>query len=170
MKFLNTNHKDIAPTFIAGIVMLGLATILLGITLYLQHKIPSSSIQTPFKIGQAVTLGSATFKINGVSYSDGKPGFPAPASQHYLIVDCTITNITDKPINVFPASDIYLKRSSGEVAYLTPFALDQPFRAGELSPGETIRGEISYVTPKNASFKLYIDSIYSGGVIPFELQ
>jgi hypothetical protein len=170
MKFLHSHRQDLSPTFIAGLVMLMIASLLLGVTLYLQHKQPQTLLQTPFKIGQVVTLGSATFKINGVSYSDGKPGFPAPASQHYLILDVSVTNISEKPINIFPASDMYLKRSTGEVAYLTPFALDQPFRAGELSPGEAIRGEISYVTPKDSTFKFYVDSIYSGGVVPFALQ
>ncbi len=168
-KFTPRNRP--AATYTAGLIMLGLAAILLTLTLFTQHQNRRTSPpQTAYANGQLVAMGSAAVKINRVTYSEGKATFPIPPGQHYVIVDLSVANTSDKPINILPASDIYLKTATGEVSYLTPYELNQPFRAGELLPGETIRGQISYAASKTAPTKLYVDGIWSGGVIPFSLR
>jgi len=151
--------------------MLSLSIVLLATALFVQHQPRRASVaQNPYPNGQAVTMGSVSMKINNVTYSDGKKSFPIPPDQHYVIVDLSVTNVSDRPVNILPGSDIYLKKDSGEVSYLTPFELDEPFHAGELSPGETVRGQISYAAGKTAKYKLFVDGIWSGGVIPFSLR
>jgi hypothetical protein len=68
-----------------------------------------------------------------------------------------------------PAADTYLKDTSGNVVYLTPFELSQPFRSGELLPGEQIQGQLSYLVKKSKSYALYIDSTWSGRLIEIKL-
>jgi hypothetical protein len=122
------------------------------------------------KIGTPVTMGVSTMELTKVSFSDGQPGFTAPEGKHYVIVDLLIKNNADHPINVLPSSDTYIKNEAGKVSYLTPFVVDQPFRAGGLLPGEQIKGQLSYLVDKTVSLKLFIDSIWSGGVVSFKIQ
>jgi hypothetical protein len=164
-------HKRSNATYIAGLAMLGLSTVLLATAVYIQHQPRRGSVpQTAYANGQTVSMGSVSLKINRVTTSNGNPAFPSPPGQHYVVVDLSVTNLSDQPINILPGTDIYLKTTTGEVSYLTPYVLDQPFHSGELSPGETVRGQISYAAGKTAQYKLYVDAIWSGGVIPFSLR
>ena len=127
--------------------------------------------QVPFEANQNINMGSATLRVSNVTYADGSAHFSAPAGMHYLILDLAVKNYSDKPINVLPASDTYVKASDGKAIYLTPYELASPFRSGELSPGEQITGQLSYLVPTAAkSLKFYVDAIWSGGVVPIAIK
>lgn len=159
-----------------SVVLAALSLVVLGVSLWLHFQpaavlnVTSSRPQTPFSIGSPVAMGVVTMTINKVSYDSGSDMFAAPAGKHYAIVDLSVKNRSGKPINVLPASDIYAKAPDGTVTYLTPFGLESPFHAGELPAGETVTGQLSYLIPKTGKVNLYVDGIWSGGVIPFVLQ
>lgn len=123
-----------------------------------------------YGVGEVVPVGSAEVQVAKITFSNGQPGFTAPADKRYLIVELTVKNNANQPIDVLPSSDTYIKNTAGHVSYLTPYGLKQPFRAGKLLPGEQITGQLSYLTAKKGSLKLFVDSIWSGGVIPFKVQ
>ncbi len=160
--------------FLASLVILFLALCTLGMALYVQHHTPQHIlVETPsagHAIGQNITQGEASIKVTSIKTSQGQPGFTAPEHKHYVIVTMHITNNVDHPIDVFPSSDMYIKDSAGRVGYLTPFALSNPFHAGALLPGESVQGELSFVVPDRGRVKLYVDSIWSGGVVPYKVQ
>lgn len=124
---------------------------------------------TPIAVGQIISQGAVQLKVDHVTTSDGSGSFTAPSDKHYVILELSVTNNSDSPIHILPTSDTYLKTSDGNVSYVTPFALDQPFRAGELLPGETIKGQLSYQAERQKPQTLYVDAIWSGGVIPLSL-
>jgi len=161
--------------FYASVILLAIAITLLIIALVVQSdtkRINSYSAQPAkaFSTGQMVEMGDVSLLVKKVSFGGSQPGFLAPPGKYYAVVDLLVKNRSEKPIDIEPSSDSYVKDSAGNVSYLTPYILDNPFRAGELPPGEQISGQLSYIAPKNQPLKLYIDGIWSGGVIPFALN
>lgn len=159
--------------FVLGV---GALMVICGLVLTLSAQRGSSSrqlpakAQMPYAIGRVINQGAVTFTVNSVVYRPGSGSFTAPAGSRYAIIEIAVTNRSDAPVQVLPSSDIYLKTASGDVAYLTPYTLDRPFRAGELPPGETIKGELSYLVSEQQTYGLYVDGGWSGGVLPFSLS
>ncbi len=157
--------------FYVNTTLLAVAIVLLGLSLWTQNDQKDAPIPfAGYSKGVTVSMGSVAVKVSSVTSAAGKGHFVAPEGMKYLIVGLTIKNTSGKPINVLPSTDTYVKSTDGKVTNLTPYNLDQPFRAGELLPGEQISGQLSYLVAKDKSQKLYIDAIWSGGVIPIELQ
>lgn len=154
--------------FYISLGLLLTSTILLGLALRAEYRTallrPAVS-GAPFILGQDVTMGAATMKLSNPTYTDGTGIFAAPEGKHYLILDFSVKNVSDKSINVMPASDTYVKAANGTLGYLTPYTLENPLRAGELLPGETINGQLSYLVNKNTDELFYVDSIWSGAVV-----
>ena len=157
-----------------ALIILFFSIVVLGLSLKTQRDTKRlysySAIQSkPFNTGRQVNMGVVGITIDKVSYPTGQKPFISPAGKQYAVVTLDIINRSDKPINIAPASDTYIKDSSGNVSYLTPYALSNPFRAGELPPGEEIVGDLSYLVSKTSKNKLYVDAIWSGGVLSFNL-
>lgn len=129
----------------------------------------SATVQTPFKLNQEIRMGSALITAANPTYSKGSPHFKAPQGKHYLLVAITIKNFTERPIVVSPSTDIYLKDTIGTTTYLSPYELTNPFHAGELPAGEQTTGQLSYLVSDTANPNMYIDAIWSGGVLPISL-
>lgn len=168
---LNKLHGTQAQ-FYASIVLFLLAGCML-IAAYIQEQPPTqkeANPQQPYSAGVTIKQGSVAMTISDLHYDNGNGVFTAPADKHYLIFTFTVKNRSDRQVNVLPSSDTYVKTTAGKVIYLTPFTLDNPFRAGELPPGEQIQGQLSYLVPKNETSKFFVDAIWSGGVIPFAIK
>lgn len=164
---------EVKQLFYISIGLLALALVLLVIALAVATNRESKIVVSPnegYKVGVVVSQGNTSMKVNGVTFGGSQPGFKAPAGKHYAVIDFSVTNNVDKPINVLPSNDTYVKDSAGVVTYLTPYAVASPFRAGTLLPGETVRGQLSYLIASTGSVKLYVDGIWSGGVVPFKVQ
>jgi hypothetical protein len=158
--------------FAISLVILAVSALLLGFALRTEHNVSAvrtARTQTPFSLGQEITMGSVTLMASHPAYSGGSGNFASPAGMHYLILDLSVRNNSAKAIQVMPTTDTYVKDAAGHVIYVTPFGLSRPFRAGELSPGETVNGQLSYLVPVKSPLKLYVDSIWSGGVLPIQL-
>lgn len=161
-------------TTIASIVLLFISTLTLLYTVlyYRQHRdiVVSTLPQTPIKIDQPISIGVVSLKVSDVKTSNGVGPFVAPEDKEYILLTLTVKNRSDKPIQVLPSTDTYVKDQAGNVSYLTPFALEAPLRAGELLPGEVIKGDVSYMVDKSSTNKFYVDASWSGAVIPFSLN
>ncbi len=109
-----------------------------------------------FPSGQLVKMGSVELTIENVEQSDGSPPFVAPTGSVYVIADLVVQNTTDAPLQIMPTVDTYAKTETGMVSTLATYAYTQPFRAGELLPGEMIRGQIAYLVPRDKTVKLFV--------------
>ncbi len=168
------SQLDTIKLFYLSVGLLVLSLLTLSGALIVQHNYPhalsAAARVEGYALNTPISMGLVTMEITKVSYSAGQPGFAAPADKHYAIVDFKVKNNADHPINVLPSSDIYIKDTAGNVSYLTPFALERPFKAGAVLPGEQAQGQLSYVATKTGELKLYVDGIWSGGVVPFKVQ
>ncbi len=157
--------------FWSSVVLCVFSAIMLSTTLAVErhdreHFYRKASALTPFQQGQTVRMGAASVTVADASFLPGSGHFAAPAGKQYLVATLIVKNFSDKPINVLPSTDTYVKDVSGHIVYLTPFGLDEPFHAGELLPGEQVRGQVSYLVSKAQQLTFYVDAIWSGGVLP----
>ncbi len=154
--------------FVSSLVLFAVSVILLTAALY--AGVPHKTRQAVYQAGSEVVNGQAKFSINNLTYSDGTSRFTAPPNKHYVIFDFTVENTSDKPITILPANDTYMKNQEGVVSFLTPYGLENPFRAGDLLPHEKITGQLSYLVDMNESQKLYIDAVWSGALIAIAIN
>lgn len=119
---------------------------------------------------QVISHGSATIGISDIRSERGSGRYAAPTGSHYVVLTLTVKNNIDMPITIAPSSDSYMKNDAGDVVYLTPFELTSPFHAGQLLPGETVRGELSYLVKDTQRYRYYLESDWTGGVVSFSLQ
>lgn len=158
--------------FLLGAGLLLVSLVVLGFALRAEHNATARRAinpKHPFMLGQTVSLGSASVKVDHLTYGHGTSAFTAPTGQEYAELYLTVKNIADKPIYIAPATDTYVKNASGQVAYLTPYELAHPFHAGELLPGDTVSGQLSFLVKNHTHYTFYVDGIWSGGVLPFAL-
>lgn len=156
-----------------SVTLFACAAVLLVLSLYIEthhQRVVTSQATTGYPVGTSLSQGVATVKLESVSYVSGTGHFTTPAGKKYAVMTIRIKNRSDTPINVLPTSDIYVKDAAGNTVYLTPFSLNAPFHAGELPAGDTVGGELSYIVPSNGPLKLYIDAIWSGGVLIYTLR
>jgi hypothetical protein len=131
---------------------------------------PKQTTQALYTPGSQIVSGKAQFQIDNITYSNGSSHFAAPEGKQYLILSFTLKNVSKETISILPANDTYVKDSNGNVYSLSPVGLDNPFRAGELLPGDTITGQLSYLVPKDTPLKLYIDALWSGSLIAIAVK
>jgi hypothetical protein len=122
-----------------------------------------------YKMGTPIESGKVQTTINSMRFEQGTGSMAAPAGKQYLILDVSLTNTSNNTVAILPSTDTYIKTTDGKVYFLTPYALEQAFRAGDLRVGDKITGELSYLVPKDTSYTMYIDSVWSGGVISVRL-
>ncbi len=154
-------------------VLVLIAIILLSITISVQNtnaKLIHVRPGNAYQLKQTIHSGDVIMSVASVRFDEGKKPFAAAPDKTYAIVDLSIKNISDTPIQILPSNDTYVKNAKGDVSYLSPFPLEQPFRAGELAPGEQIHGDLSYLINKADTVKLYVDAKWSGIAVPITLQ
>ncbi len=154
------------------IFSLGMLFVSLGILLYARH-VATERVRIPYAgvlLNKPVSSGSTTLTVKKVFFRPGTKQFSAPQGYEFLIVTLAVRNNGEKPLNVFPTTDTYVKTSDGKVSYVAPYRLVQPFHSGSVLPGEATEGELSYVVPKDSIYKFYVEASWSGGAIPFMIQ
>ena len=172
-KLFKLQLQEISPTklFYSSLLFWLLAIVTLFGALSVQHN---TQRPTPpavgYAIGKKITSGLVSLQVVSVKTTNGLTHLMAPNGQQYVIATVAIHNNSSHPIIVTPSTDTYIKDTVGHVSYLTPYSLSAPFRAGSLLPGDTIQGQLSYLASKTGNLRLYFDGIWSGGVLPFEVQ
>lgn len=174
-KLINRFFEKPTTVFWTSCAILAISAITLTTTLVVsgrEHRrlYSQSAALSGFAPGQTVRMGAASVSVSGPTYTSGTGHFVAPAGRQYLTLDFTVKNYSDKPIAILPSTDTYVKDGSGAVVYLTPYGLERPFRAGELLPGERVTGQLSYLVPAKTPLRFYVDSIWSGGVVPIGIR
>lgn len=157
--------------FYISLVLLFIATGLLVAALLVQRN-DDRRIQPSkgYNTGISIKSGLVTMSVEKVRFDTGQGRSKSPPGQQHAIVNFIVQNNSSQVINILPSTDTYIKDSTGNVSYLSPYNLDKPFRAGALSPGEQIKGELSYTTASSGDLKFIVDSIWSGGPVSFKIQ
>ncbi|MCA9327463.1 DUF4352 domain-containing protein [Candidatus Saccharibacteria bacterium] len=121
-------------------------------------------------VGKSISVGSSTLTVDKVTTKTGSQPFVAPEGHEYLVVTLTVRNNGEKPFSVLPTTDTYVKESDGTVDYPAPFTLEKPFHSGIVLPGESTKGELSYLVPKSSAYKLYVEADWTSTAVPFMVK
>ncbi|MFZ1249015.1 MAG: DUF4352 domain-containing protein [Candidatus Saccharimonadales bacterium] len=160
-----SDHK----IFLISCALFVLSIFTLGSALLLVQKhdrLPSNGI----RMGVDVRNGSSELQVYTIEHRPGTQQFPAPKGYEYVVVTLKVKNVGERPFSVLPTNDTYIKTSDGHVSYVSAYELEAPFRAGLILPGESTRGELSYLVPKQANYKFYVESSWTATAIPFMVQ
>lgn len=133
----------------------------------------SERTRVPFvgvESGKPISSGVSTTTVTNIRRTSGKKPFVAPNGYEYIVLTLSVRNNGEKPFDVLPTTDTYIKTNNGDVSYVAPYSLERPFRSGQVLPGESTTGELSYLVPKNTAYKFYVESGWSGGAVSFMVQ
>jgi|GEM_PF-1589266 len=156
---------------LASLLFMIIALIALSLSLFVyQASKPKVYKYGVYASGTPITAGAVSVVINKVTYNAGQNGFVVPTGKQYIVIDATVSNASNKALFISPSTQTYIKDNDGRVYYLTPSGLEDPFKAGDLIAGDKISGELSYMVSKDKTYTLYIDAIWSGGVVSVRLN
>ena len=129
-------------------------------------RVPFAGVES----GKPISSGVSTTTVTNIRRTSGKKPFVAPNGYEYLVLTLSVRNNGEKPFDVLPTTDTYIKTNNGDASYVAPYSLEHPFRSGQVLPGESTTGELSYLIPKNTAYKFYVESGWSGGAVSFMVQ
>lgn len=121
-----------------------------------------------FEIGTITKISNLHFCVNSARWSKGDELFLPKPDHIFLILDCTINNLDDKPIAI---SSMMMSKLNDEEGYSQDhnwFVDTKGQLDGELSPGQKMRGEIAFEVEKNQTSWEFIfkpDLINPGQII-----
>jgi hypothetical protein len=110
-------------------------------------------------IGDKVSSKDLILTLNSVTYveSIGEEYFVStPKSGNiYAVLDLTFENIStdkEKMVNLFDMGKIYDdEKYSYDIDFMATTQLDKALKSDNLLPGRTVRGQVAYEVPKDAS-------------------
>ena len=121
-----------------------------------------------FEIGTTAKISNLHFCVNSTRWSKGDE-LSLPKSDHiFLILDCTINNLDNKPITISSMMMFKLNDKEGYSQDQNWFLDTKGQLDGELSPGQKMRGEIAFEVEKNQTSWEFIfkpDLINPGQII-----
>lgn len=161
-------RRRLDRTTVMIVLMAALCVLSLSVSFATLARLPVTS--APYgglPMRTSIRHGRVEMTVRSLTTTPGKGHYAAPRGSHFAIVTIAITNRADQPIMIAPTRDTYMKSTTGQLAYLSPVELENPLRAGQLLPQETIQGELSYQLLDGQSYALYVDSDWSGGVVKF---
>lgn len=102
------------------------------------------------KKGFEVTLNSSRVEQIDEPYSG--------MTLSYVVVDLSITNRGNESLPFIPVFQSYIRTLDGVTYDMSPLPGIQPIYAGDISPGTTVTGELSYSVPSaDASMMFFFD-------------
>lgn len=112
-----------------------------------------------FKIGDAISIGDYVLTVNSTRTSNGDEFMKPDDGNIWYIIDATVENKSDEPVNISSLLMFTLSDSEG-YSYDQTYVPDAKGSLdGELAPGRKMRGEIAYEVPESASgFELIFDA------------
>lgn len=134
-------------------------------------SIAGERTRVPFvgmEIGKPVTSGVSSMTVTNVQHTSGKT-ICRSTRIRISFAHTHHKNNSEKPFDVLPTTDTYVKTSSGEVSYVTPFA-DAPISKWASTARGVNDGRIKLPCSKNTAYKFYVESGWSGGAVSFMVQ
>lgn len=82
----------------------------------------------------------------------------------------SITNNSNEPFEIYPALQSFIRDDQGVTYTMVPVALDDPFEAKTLQPGQSETGELSYMVTNRAIPLLYYIENRQSNIGPFVVK
>lgn len=163
------SKKQVQSALIIGAILCIIGGMLAGMAslMLIRNRTDfNDKIQT-YKAGKTISSRDYDVRIDSVTRGNGEKGSLNPGEgRTYLIVTLYVKNKTSKVLPLYPVSQTYIKDSQGQTYSIGPAMVKQPFLAGDLAPGDQIKGEIAYEIPSNITKPLfYFEGLSSSPII-----
>lgn len=118
-------------------------------------------VKDVYAIGETATLNDASITVNKVTKSKGSQFVKPKSGCEFVIVEVTIKNSGTSNISYDPF-DFSMQNSQGNITTIDFSSLDDDYlQVGQLAPGGTVTGTISFEEPFNDS---ELTLIYEGSL------
>ena len=87
--------------------------------------------------------------------TNSPPPFEAPQGYKFISLNLDIKNNSDQIFHFAPVLQTKIIDSNGNSYTMAPTTLVAPIKAGPISPGESVSGELSYLVPADISSPKY---------------
>lgn len=122
-------------------------------------ELPGEQAQTVFAIGDIIEIGNLTLTVNEVTNPPGD-SFNRPNEGHkFVVVDVTIQNQGSEAVSVSSMLQMSLKDDTGQgydLDLTASIASGGTTPDGEIAPGETIRGQVGFQVPEDATGLVFV--------------
>ena len=112
-------------------------------------------------VGKKISTNSFDITVNNVTRLPYRDVFTRALidGQTALIVRLTVVNTSANAQPFLPVNDMFIKDNYGSIRQMKPvYGIDSPIVAGQLEPGESVTGDISFVLENsNANINLFFD-------------
>ena len=127
-----------------------------------------------YQVGETAELNGLKITVNEAKESAGNQSIKPEAGKHFIIINVTVENTTDKDVSMSSALQMELKDDTGQAYDLDYGATSVPGGKnpyGNIAPGDKVRGPLGYQIPKEAKGLRWIfkDVLGSGRVV-FEIK
>lgn len=155
--------KDEKHLLLMSLVLLLAAALVIN-AIYITNQLKAAQayngghVLTSSQTAQTPELAAA---VKNVSESDKIDiAFTLPEGETMLVMDFSITNHTKSIQDFIPTSQLYVRTRVGDYRPLHPsLKVKNAIKAGQIAPGETISGQISFGVPKAATNPLlFVDT------------
>ena len=127
--------------------------------------------QTAFAVNDVIEVGDLTMIVNSVTYPTGDDFNKPDDGNQFLVVDVTITNNSTESKALSSLLQMSVKDATGQkydVDLMAQMASGGASPDGELTAGETLRGQVGYQVPQDAQGLIFVfdaDIFGSGKVL-----
>ncbi len=153
-----TKHAHHKRFFAGGVASFFLTGLALGgvYLLNVSHDGAFASKVHVFSAGQTISNAYYDVRIDQASRSAGNShGLKPHDGKEFLVVNLFVKNKSSRSTEVFPATQSYIKDSSGQTYNLGVSETSQQFQAGDLAPGDQVKGNVVYEIPKGLKNPLF---------------
>ncbi len=149
-------------THTVGFALLGMT---LGLVVVLVGRYGTNIHQasSPLRVlsqAQVATNSAYEMKLSNTHTIDGKdPAFGLDPGRKFLVTTLSVTNKSNETIKLWPSTQTYVRDTEGGSFVMHPTTtIIKPYLAGEIEPGQTVTGELSYDVPVDVTnARLFID-------------
>ena len=122
-------------------------------------NLPGETSQQAYHVGDGIDLGTLNISVNAVQYPAGSEYNKPIAGHKFLVVDLTIVNKGAAAVSFLSITQTSLKDSDGRQYWATLMASAAAGGSppdGDIAPGETVRGQVGFQVPENASGFIFV--------------
>lgn len=122
-------------------------------------EIAGETQQQTHNVGDVIAMGETTITVNEITYPAGTEFTKPDEGKKFLVVDLTIENKSAEAINISTMLQMWLKDPSGQkytVDIMASVASGGTSPDGEISPGEKVRGQVSFQVPADATGLVFV--------------
>lgn len=125
---------------------------------------------TTFEVGDIIEIGDLGLVVNEVTFPAGDDFNQPDDGKKFITVDLSITNNSDSAQAISSILQMQLKDSTGQsydVDLIASVAAGGASPEGELAPGETLRGQVSFQVPVDAQGLVFVfdGDVFSSGKV-----